>query len=135
MTNATQKDWEALTAPISFRQALDILSSLHKLRHPRATASAVEFERLRKRAQDSETMRNEVVHSWWVTSKESGELMQVRITARAGRGVRENLAEGRDISSIENLSQIAENIREVNKELSRFLELSRATKIHFDNPP
>jgi hypothetical protein len=135
MLTVGQKDWEALTAPLSFKQALDVLSSLHKLRHPKLTSRAATFENLRKKAEDAETVRNEVVHSVWATSTESGALKQLRITARGKTGVRENLVEGRDISSVESLNAIAQEIFETNRALSNYLGLAKSSKLHFDRPP
>lgn len=56
---------------------------------------------------------------------QSGRLQQIRITARGKAGVRENLAEGRDLSSVENLHAIAQGILETNKAFSSFLGLER----------
>jgi len=134
MLKVEQKEWEAITAPLSFKQALDSLSSLHKLSHGRGTPRAVTFEELRKRAEDAEASRNEVIHSVWATSKASGTLQQVRITARAATGIRENLAEGRDISSVGSLHAIAQEIFETNRALSNYLGLAKGSKLHFEQP-
>lgn len=132
LTNLNQKDWEVLTAPLSFRQALDVLSSLYKLQHPKGTLLEAKLETLRKRAEAAEDARNEVVHSMWIPSKESGDLRQLRITARGKTGLRENVVEGRDISDVETLHSIAQELSDTNRALAKFLGLSKRTWLHFD---
>lgn len=133
LTNLSQKDWEAVTAPLSFRQSLDALSSLYKFRHPKGSVLEARFESLRTRAEECESSRNDVVHSAWIISRGTGKLQQFRITARGKTGLRENLAEGRDISGTDSLRAIADKIEQTSRDFSKFLGLSKTTTVHIEN--
>ena len=77
---------QAITAELSFRRRLDLLSSLHRLREPDSGRQET-LRNLLGEAQRIEERRNELVHSLWRFDAEAQAMVRTKATAKR-RGLR-----------------------------------------------
>jgi hypothetical protein len=107
---------EIVTAELSFRSQVALLSSLHKhcVNDPQKNA---ELEELLKRALSLEEKRNIIVHSYWGTGSKDDTITRLKTTAKISKGLQHQLEE----VSVGDLDRIADEIGVLSFDVQSFM--------------
>jgi len=106
---------QIVTAELSFKQLLSLLSSLY--RHTRKDETKIkELDNLLKRAFQVAEKRNVICHSIWGAGGTSKTITRIKTTAKISKGLRRQFEQ----TTVEDLDSIIKEIRDVTEDISAF---------------
>jgi len=111
-----QRLGQIITAGLSFRKLLDLLSNLYRHRH-NDSPLIEELNGLIAEAAQAEDKRNLITHSYWAAGDTDETTTRVKVTARRYRGLKHQFEQ----MSVEDLDAIADLIAEARNHISQFM--------------
>ncbi len=107
---------QIITAELSFRKLLDLLSNLYRLRvnHPQLTE---ELDGLIAQAAQAEEKRNVITHSYWAAGDTHETSTRVKMTAKRYKGLKHRS----EPMSVEALNEIADFIAAAEHHITQFM--------------
>lgn len=111
-----QRLGQVITAKLSFRQLLDLLSSLYRYRADNPELIE-ELDTLVTEAAQAAQRRNLVAHSFWAAGDTHETITRVKMTTKRKKGLRLQFGQ----MSVQDLDEIADFIAEVATRITQFM--------------
>lgn len=105
----------AITAPLSFKNRIDVLDALFRL-YVEDETSRNRLKELLGRAAEAEERRNSLIHSIWLNDHVSGDVTRIKDKVKRGRGLEHQF----ESVSLDDLNAIADSIEVAGRNLRDF---------------
>jgi hypothetical protein len=118
-----QRFGQIITAELSFRNLVGLLSSIYKYR-ANNQGQIIKLEELLNRALHVEEQRNLIIHSQWAAGSKPETITRLKTTAKKSKGLTHQFEQ----LKIEDLDKIADIISDVDVEIQLFMFETMASK-------